>query len=99
MTLRIACKQGGEAVYIQPGDGNRDPHSRLDAAGCTHCLEEKNPDPEHHCGMNGNLCSKQHDGDCWQGPASGPRPEGCSVCRPLIIEAMPGSVTVQAVSS
>jgi hypothetical protein len=98
MTLRVACKIGGEAVYVFPADDIRDPHARLDAAGCTHCHEDGNADPEHHCGMNANLCSREHEGDCWQGPASGARPDGCSVCRPLVIELMPGSATVRAVS-
>jgi len=104
--LLVQCKQGGEHVYIAPGDMNRDPHSRLDEAGCTHCVLGLNADPSHHCGMsamNADACeAANHPGQpCWH-PAPSPdpvpvRPEGCTVCRPVLIEAMPGSVPVTPV--
>lgn len=94
--LLITCKTGGEHVYVAPGDENRDPHSRLDLAGCDHCADQNT---EHHHGMNANLCPKAHEGPCWNPPTVPVRPEGCSVCRPLSIEAMPGTISAGLVTS
>lgn len=100
--LLVSCRTGGEHIYVAPEDQNRDPHSRMDANGCTHCADGHGPDV--HCGMMANLCSQEHppapggdpDVHCWQG--DGERPDGCTVCRPLLIELMPGTVSAQGVS-
>ena len=90
--LLITCKQGGEHVYVAPHDAIRDVHVRLDDI-CSHCTDGS----RHHHGEAAAACPRTHKGPCWQGPASGPKPDGCTVCRPLVIEAMPGLMVMQAV--
>jgi hypothetical protein len=97
--LLVQCRQGGEHVYIAPEDGNRDPHSRLDEAGCTHCTLGLNADPSHHCGqhaVNADACeAANHPGKpCWHPPGQPDRPDGCTVCRPVLIELPRGSIQV-----
>ena len=99
--LLVTCKTGGEHVFIAPEHDNRDPHSRLDLAGCSHCAEGLNADESHHCGlsaMDADACeAANHPGvPCWNPPGVPDRPAGCTVCRPLIIEAMPGTASVRA---
>jgi hypothetical protein len=86
--LLVTCRIGGEHIWIAPEDTDRDPHRRLDAAGCSHCADSG----DHHHGENADLCPKAHEGPCWQG--SGPRPDGCAVCRPVTIEVPRGTVAV-----
>lgn len=90
--LVITCSLGGERVYIAPDDAIRDPHVRLDDV-CSHCTDGI----YHHHGKAANACPRTHAGSCWQGPASGPKPDGCTVCRPLVIEVMPGVMVMQKV--
>lgn len=90
MTIRATCLTGGESVLIFPDNANRDPHWRLDAAGCTHCAEGGNADPDHHCGQAANACPREHDGPCWNPGPNPDRPEGCTVCRPVHIELIGG---------
>lgn len=91
--LLVTCRQGGEHVFIRPEDDERDPHRRLDAAGCTHCAEDSNTDPAHHCGAA--ECASEHEGTCFgHDPDPLNRPDGCTVCRPLFIELLPGSAPV-----
>jgi hypothetical protein len=78
----IKCKIGGEMIEVPEG---QDPHAALDATGCPHCVDGHDPDT--HCGQAANVCADNpdnHPGPCWQGPGSGERPDGCTVCRPLI---------------
>jgi hypothetical protein len=77
--MLIKCKTGGEMVDVPEG---QDPHALLDATGCSHCADAHGLDV--HCGSEANNCPREHDGPCWTGPESGPRPEGCTVCRPII---------------
>lgn len=91
MTWHVTCKQGGEFVEISPEDSNRDHHVRLDQQGCTHCAEGLNQDETHHCGlttMDAEACEAQnHQGQrCWNPPTVPDRPNGCTVCRPVLIE-------------
>lgn len=81
--LVAQCKVGGELVNITDDDAEQNPHVRLDAAGCSHCADAADHD---HAASAAN-CPKTHDGPCWQGPQSGPRPDGCTVCRPVIFFA------------
>jgi hypothetical protein len=63
-----------------------DPHS-LTWCGC--CTED------HHHGEAAAACSPdQHGGQpCWN-PPDVPKPDGCTVCRPLIHFAVAGQVTL-----
>ncbi len=101
--LLVQCKQGGEHVWIAPEDDNRDPHSRLDGAGCTHCVLGLNADPSHHCGQaaqNHDVCEPaNHPGEpCWNPPDQPDRPDKCTVCRPVLIELPRGSTPVGGAS-
>jgi hypothetical protein len=58
-----------------------DVHTALEC-GC--CPED------HHHGQAAAACPQTHEGPCWQGPQSGPKPDGCTVCRPLIIFPVAG---------
>jgi hypothetical protein len=77
----IKCKTGGEMIEVAEG---QDPHAALDATGCSHCADGHGP--EIHCGETANSCTgpatDTHDGPCWDG--TGDRPDGCTVCRPII---------------
>ena len=83
--LLIRCKTGGEMVEVPDG---QDPHAFLDATGCSHCADGLNADPGHHCGQNANACPQDHDGTCLghgeTAEEAAHRPDGCTVCRPLI---------------
>lgn len=96
--IRVQCLVGSEAVYIGPDDGNQHVHERLNAVCSGHCADGHPDDHPHH--EAAAACPKTHDGPCWS-PGPGPdqvkeRPDGCTVCRPLLIELMPGSATVVA---
>lgn len=91
--IRVQCLIGNEAVYINPGDPVQHVHEALNAA-CTHCAGGHPQDHPH--GEAGSSCPKEHEGECWHGPMSGPRPAGCTVCRPVLIELLPGAATVKA---
>jgi hypothetical protein len=96
--ILVQCITGGEHIYIADEDENRDPHSRLDAAGCSHCKD----DADHDHAASASACPREHEGPCWH-PGPGPgqvliRPEGCTVCRPLLIEVMRGTVNVSQVA-
>lgn len=84
--MRVTCKTGGEVIYIPPAASIADAHLAMDADGCQHHLDEYAREPAVHPGVFANLCDRTHDGDCWTGPASGDRPSGCQVTRPLLIE-------------
>jgi len=93
--IRVQCLTGGEAVYIRPGDPSQHAHERLNAV-CTHCADSHPQDHPH--GETGSACPRTHDGPCWN-PGPGPgqvreRPPGCTVCRPVLIELMPGAAPV-----
>lgn len=68
----IQCKQCLATKYVPAGT---DPHAVTFCACCTE---------DHHHGVTANNCPRTHDGPCWQGLQSGPKPEGCTVCRPVI---------------
>lgn len=90
--LLVTCKIGGEHVWVAPEDANRDPHLRLDEAGCTHCLDGHGSNV--HCREAADACPKTHGTPCWSGPNSGPRPDGCTVCRPVLVEIPRGTTVV-----
>jgi len=76
--LQVTCKQCLSSAYVTDG---RDVHETLEC-GC--CPED------HHHGQAAGACPKEHDGPCWN-PPPGPaaeRPDGCTVCRPLLVRAM-----------
>ena len=76
------CKIGGEMIEVPEG---ADPHALLDATGCSHCADGHDRDT--HCGQAANVCADNpdnHPGPCWTGPESGERPDGCTVCRPIL---------------
>jgi hypothetical protein len=75
--MLIKCRAGGEMIDVPEG---QDPHAALDAAGCGHCADQHPLDV--HCGDTANSCPREHDGPCWDG--TGTRPDGCTVCRPLV---------------
>ena len=68
----VQCPQCLVMASIPEG---QDPHAAFRCACC---------DEEHHHGEQANNCPREHDGPCWTGPLAGPRPDGCTVCRPLI---------------
>ena len=78
--MLIKCKAGGEMLDVPEG---QDPHAALDASGCGHCQDGHPLDT--HCGQEANNCPREHPGACWDG--SGTRPDGCTVCRPLLFMA------------
>lgn len=94
--IRVSCLIGSEAIYIRPEDPVQHVHERLNAVCSGHCADNHPQDHPH--GEAGSACPKTHEGPCWN-PGPGPdqvreRPDGCQVCRPVLIELMPGSVTV-----
>lgn len=78
--LQILCKTCLTAVTV-PAGTDTDVH---DAIECGCCPED------HHHGRAAAECPEAHEEPCWSGPQSGPRPDGCTVCRPLLIMPMAG---------
>lgn len=89
--MRLQCRTGGEVIYLDPGD-HANVHDAMDAAGCTHCADGQNANPEHSCGMHldqDECMAANHPGQpCWNPPEVPERPAGCTVCRPLLIEPL-----------
>lgn len=79
MGMLVQCKTGGEFLDVPEG---QDPHTALDANGCGHCLDSHPLDV--HCGRTANDCPRMHDGPCWNPPTVPIRPDGCTVCRPIV---------------
>ena len=80
--MLIRCVTGGEMVEVPEG---QDPHAYLDATGCSHCADGHDRDT--HCGEAANVCAGNpdlHEGPCWQQPGVPDRPDGCTVCRPIL---------------
>lgn len=77
--MLIRCKTGGEMIDVPEG---QDPHAALDATGCTHCADGHDLDT--HCGAVANACPREHEGPCWNPPDVPDRPDGCTVCRPIL---------------
>lgn len=86
--MLVKCVTGGEMVEVPEG---QDPHALLDATGCAHCADGHGPDV--NCRETAEACYQArvdghplHDGPCWgAGPEHAPeRPDGCTVCRPII---------------
>jgi hypothetical protein len=79
----IKCKTGGEMIEVPEG---QDPHAALDATGCSHCADGHGPDI--HCGEAANACPQDHDGTCLghgeTAEERASRPDGCTVCRPIL---------------
>ena len=78
----VKCKLGGELLEVAEG---RDPHEALDANGCSHCADRG--EGHGHHGENANACPRTHAGPCWNPPEIQDRPDGCTVCRPLLFFA------------
>jgi hypothetical protein len=76
----VQCRTGGEMIDVPEG---QDPHAAFDTAGCPHCADGHSLDV--HCGETASACPHEHDGPCWDG--TGTRPDGCTVCRPLLFHA------------
>jgi hypothetical protein len=78
-TKRIQCKQCLTVAEI-PED--TDPHA---VQFCTCCTQTNENGDVHHHGEAAAACSPdQHGGEpCWNPPLV-PKPDGCTVCRPLI---------------
>lgn len=79
MVQVICCQCMGTAYAV---DG-QDVHEVLQCACCA---------GDHHHGQAAAECPREHDGPCWS-PGPGPgqvrdRPDGCGVCRPLLIRPM-----------
>jgi hypothetical protein len=75
----VRCKLGGEILEVPAG---QDAHAALDANGCSHCVDNHGPDYKH--GQAAPECPKTHPGPCWNPPDTPDRPEGCTVCRPVL---------------
>jgi hypothetical protein len=73
--MYVQCTRCLSSMTVAEG---LDPHAVFQCRCC--------PEPHHH-GEAANACPKEHDGPCWKGPQSGPLPEGCTVCRPLLFHA------------
>lgn len=71
--MLVICKQCLSSAYV-----TGDVHEGL---RCPCCPQD------HHHGRAAAECPRAHPGPCWQGPQSGPRPAGCTVCRPVKIIA------------
>jgi hypothetical protein len=74
----ILCKQCLASSTIAAGAAVEDVHEALRCGCCP---------GDHHHGHAAANCPRTHEGPCWQGPQSGPKPDGCTVCRPLLILA------------
>lgn len=86
VTKRYQCKQC-LAVAELPADA--DVHTRTWCGCCT----QQDTDPAHHHGETAAACSPEaHGGEpCWNPPAV-PKPDGCTVCRPIIHYAVAGEL-------
>jgi hypothetical protein len=80
----VMCKVCLTSTHVNP---NQDPHTVL---FCRCCPEQ------HHHGEAASACPKTHEGSCWNPPDQPNRPDGCTVCRP-ILHLMLGPVTVTQV--
>ncbi len=80
--MQVMCKQCLAVTDLPP---DTDPHT-VTWCGC--CVID------HHHGEAASGCPREHDGPCWQGPQSGPRPPGCTVCRPVVHFATAGAVEI-----
>lgn len=72
----VQCKGCAATAFVQEG---QDPHVVL-RCGC--CPDQDTPG--HHHGQSANACASDPSHVCWSGPLSGPRPDGCKVCRPIL---------------
>jgi len=79
---QVICKQCMTAVNLPPGQVT-DVHLAI-SCGC--CPED------HHHGEAAAACPRTHDGPCWNPPAVKDRPDGCTVCRPLLILPVTGTI-------
>jgi hypothetical protein len=81
--LHIQCRGCLASAYTENGS---DPDALVvcpdpAASGC--CTQD------HHHGQAANSCTGEHDGE------HGKDNPDCTVCRPLVITVMPGSVAMQ----
>lgn len=103
MSTLVTCKQCLQSVTHPPGT-EADVHASLECGCCTqdhhHGEAAAACNAQHACGACGqdhpsdghaDDCKQAHLGPCWQGPQAGPRPDGCTVCRPLLIQATAGT--------
>jgi hypothetical protein len=104
MSTNITCKTCLASVRVPPseeGDPPVDVHASLECGCCTedhHHGEAAAACPqEHDCagcggaGRHADECPQPHAGPCWQGPQAGPKPDGCTVCRPVLIQPSTGT--------
>jgi hypothetical protein len=73
--VQVICKTCMTTALVADG---QDVHVALECACCP---------GDHHHGQEAGACPRVHDGPCWQGPQAGPRPDGCTVCRPVLVLA------------
>lgn len=104
MSTLVTCKQCLQSVTHPPGT-ETDVHTSLECGCCTedhhHGEAAAACDGQHDCASCGAAhhrgaehedgCRSAVHGPCWQGPQAGPKPGGCTVCRPLLIQATAGA--------
>lgn len=77
----VQCKQCLTVTEI-PADA--DPHA-VSFCGCC-------PRDHHHGEAAAGCGPHNHDGPCWNPPGQPVRPDGCTVCRPLLHLATAGEI-------
>jgi hypothetical protein len=82
----IACRQCGSTVQLDPS--NPLPVHQALVCGC--CPGQQDPDHDHAVGP----CQQgtpAHDGPCWHPPSQPARTPGCTICRPVTVNAVAGN--------
>lgn len=80
--MQVTCKTCFTSINVEEGVNV---HAALEC-GC--CPED------HHHGEAAAACPKEHEGPCWNPPTLPVKPDGCTVCRPLIIFPVTGTLTM-----
>lgn len=86
---QVMCKQCLAVKNVPPGVN---PHS---LTWCDCCKQD------HHHGENvlsdADCVTANHPGQaCWNPPFQPVRPDGCSICRPIVVLAQTGDLTLTA---
>jgi hypothetical protein len=90
-TRQVLCKQCLAVAEIADGT---DPHSLTWCACCTITGDDGQP---HHHGasvMEAEACAAaNHPGQpCWNPPGQPVKPDGCTICRPVVHFAVAGEI-------